>query len=107
MIVSHESCVVRYSGQGVFGRLTCHIVVEQLGESLEVMVSVSAPVSAISGEPTLLVGLRTCCRDAARNARDEGLVRADTLDTKVALGGESIGAWFLQHSSAIKLHNGR
>ena len=57
MIVSDESLVVQRAGLGVFGRLTYHIVVEQLGESLEVMFSVSAPVSAISGEPTLLVGL--------------------------------------------------
>lgn len=59
------------------------------------MFSVSARVSAISGEPTLLVGLRACCCDAARNARDEGLVRANTLDTEIALGGESVGARFL------------
>ena len=95
MIVSHESFVVQCSGRAVFGRLTYHIVVVQLGESLGVMFSISAPVSAVSREPTLLVGLRACCRDAARNARDEGLVPTNARDTEIALGGESVGAWFL------------
>ena len=56
VIVSDQSFVIQSSGCGVIGRLTYHIVVEQPGESLEVVFSVSAQVSAISGEPTLLVG---------------------------------------------------
>jgi hypothetical protein len=35
---------------------------------------------------TLLLGLRACIHNAARNARDEGRVGADALDAKTAVG---------------------
>ena len=47
VIVSDQSFAVHSSGCGVFGRLTYHTVVEQLGESLEAMFIMSAPVSAL------------------------------------------------------------